>query len=854
MDFPNVNRYMNKGIDVQPHHMMKLWRARPKIFMIDVFDVTLFHWQEDCVQLYQDNQRLAMIACKGPGKEESVNNIIYTPQGLKRFGDLKVGDEVFSEYGMPTRIKGVYPQGVKDIYEVTFDDGSMARCGLEHLWKVRGRTEKRHGTWSVLSLKEILERGISIKQGGSRYHQFQIPVQGAAQFSEKDLSIDPYLFGVWLGDGGRVSGRITSGDSDELIANLRHRGIESHKLISKHRCPAVRINGLAKKLRDLGVLDKYSYEKSIPEIYKQGSIEQRLDLLRGLMDSDGTIDTRLDKGQACEYYTTSEQLALDVMHLVRSLGGKCSMVTKTSKLNGVKHRNCYRVRITMPVNPFLLERKAKHWKAPSQDRYLMRTIKKVEKALPEEAMCIEVECSNHCYLTNDFIVTHNTALLNFIGWHFFLCFYQPKIAALSISEAHLKANLWAELQMWGAKSELVKRSVWLGQSQRIALRGHESYSFIDARAYPKSADETQQASALAGLHADNTGFLIDEAGSIPDAVLATADAALSTGDSDDKRKRLVVTGNPEQPKGLIYRAYLGQSEQDWKVYTISADPDLPDSERAENVSRKWAQEQINTYGRDHPWVKVNVLAEYPETSADMLISEMEIDAAMKREISLKEVRDAQVRLGLDVARGGADSNIYARRQGLIAFPMEETSSDEDGPTHASRISYMWREHRIERVYVDDTGGYGSTVIDSCMRYPEIDVTGIKFNSNAQDKKRYANKRTENWVRMRDWIRRGGKLPNDPKLKEDLLAPLLFFHGGVLKLESKEQIRKRLGRSPDRADALSETFNDPEELSFYADEDNQGRRHSDVMRANTNNYISDASQLDKDYDAPSNYKA
>lgn len=443
-----------------------------------------------------------------------------------------------------------------------------------------------------------------------------------------------------------------------------------------------------------------------------------------------------------------------------------------------------------------------------------------------------------------------TGLLNFLIWHFFITRHIPKVAVLSISKDHLMSNLWAELLKWRASSRLLSLSTNDGYS-KISLKGHEGYSFIDARAYPKQSDENQQASALAGLHADNVMFAIDEGGMIPDAVLATADAALSTDTGGDKEAKLLVTGNPEQPKGMIYRAYKGQSKQKWAIYNINSDPENP--RRATRVSKEWAQETIESWGgRDHPFVMVNVLGQYPNVTTDFLISEEDIHNAMNRKIPDEEVSNAQMRLGVDVARGGIDDTILFLRRGLKAYPCEGIASDANGPQIAGKVALIHQDSGVERVYVDDTGGYGSSVVDSLEMFPHIDVTAIKYNARAQEPKRYFNKRTEMWVRMRDWIKKGGQLPNDPRLVTELLAPKLYFQGGVMRLEDKQHIKDRIGRSPDRADALAQTFADIETPSFFARYSERGT--GNVYDSVNGKYYSDENDLDKHYNAPSNYKA
>jgi hypothetical protein len=452
-----------------------------------------------------------------------------------------------------------------------------------------------------------------------------------------------------------------------------------------------------------------------------------------------------------------------------------------------------------------------------------------------------------------------TFFLSMIGWHFFATRYQPKMAALSVTKDHLMANLWAELLKWRARSPLLVQSTNEGFS-KITMKGHEGYSFIDARSFPKQADETQQASALAGLHSDNVAFLIDEAGTIPDSVLATADAALSTGDSDTKCAKLLVTANPEEPKGIIYRAYMGRSVQKWAVYTISGDPDDP--KRAPRVSKDWAREQIETYGKEDPWVLVNVYGKYPNISSSLLITEQEIHEAMNRDVDSKVIKNAQHRMGIDVARGGIDRTVFARRKGLKAYPLEAISSDVYGPELAGKAAFMQQDYGVERLFVDNTGGYGSSVIDSLQLFPNLDVTPVVYNAKAQDRRHY-NKRTEMWVRMRDWIRKGGCLPKDPTLAEELMMPKLNFHGGVFRLEEKEQIKSRLGRSPDKADALAQTFADVEQPSFFSDFSGSAAGSRDITdeefvemwnKQNRSGYLSDQSHIDKFFRPAPNYKA
>lgn len=398
-----------------------------------------------------------------------------------------------------------------------------------------------------------------------------------------------------------------------------------------------------------------------------------------------------------------------------------------------------------------------------------------------------------------------TGLIALLGLHMFTTNYRPKIAALSISKDHLMSNLWAEMLMRIDGSQYLKQMVTPSQ-QRINLREAENISFIDARSFPKSADINMMASTLAGLHADNVGFLIDEGGRIPDAVLSTADAALAGGDGRGKMARLIVAANPEEPTGMLYRASLGQTIQKWGIYRINGDPDNP--KRAPRVSADWAREQIATYGKDHPWVLVNVFGQYPTSSSSMLLSEAEVSQAMQRDIRDVQVRGSQTRIGVDVARGGIDTTVITVRKGLKAYRQELYSSQLDGPELAGIVAVKARDIQAERVYIDNTGGYGSSAFDQLKLIDNVTTIPLVYNAKAQDE-RYYNRRAEMYMRLRDWVKAGGSLPFCELLKEELCAIGTRMHKGKIILDEKDQIKSKIGRSPDRADSLAQTFADIE---------------------------------------------
>ena len=393
-----------------------------------------------------------------------------------------------------------------------------------------------------------------------------------------------------------------------------------------------------------------------------------------------------------------------------------------------------------------------------------------------------------------------------LGWHFFLTNKLPKMAALSISAKNLRSNLWAELAMLGARSDLVIKSATV-KSERITLNNYEKISFIDFRSYEREADQSQQASALAGLHASNIMFMIDEGGTIPESIFVTADAALSGLDAPGHKARLLVAANPEVPSGLIYKAAKGLTTVPWATLKVSGDP--LDPRRAKRVSASWAQGLIDEYGRDSDYVKVNVLAEYPMTSEETLLTEEEIDASCKRNILDDRLRPYETIMGVDVARGGMDSTVIAVRRGKKVLRIIPLSSNLDGPELAGQVMHHAQDLKVDRVTVDATGGFGFSLLDVLKYQKNFIVEGVNYSSKARDDRKYFNIRSQMYCELRDWVRDNGQLLPSQRLKADLMASRVSFVKGKFRLEDKEQCKKRLGRSPDYSDALAQTFFNPE---------------------------------------------
>lgn len=395
-----------------------------------------------------------------------------------------------------------------------------------------------------------------------------------------------------------------------------------------------------------------------------------------------------------------------------------------------------------------------------------------------------------------------SALIAWCALNFLACYgdvgHHPNGAAVSVTSDNLKDNLWKEMAVWHQRSKfLLTAFEWT--KERIFAKDHPSTWFISARSWSKNANPEEQGRTLSGLHSKYVLYLIDESGDISPAILRAAEQGLS----NCKWGKIIQAGNPTSNAGMLHVAATTQRHI-WSLIRITGDPDDPN--RSSRIDKTWAQQQIDLYGRDNPWVMAYILGQFPPTSINALLGPDEVEAAMNRNVKEEDFEFAQKRLGIDVARFGDDRTVIFPRQGLVAFsPVEMRGArTTDIAARVMKAKTTWGS---EIELIDDTGHWGHGVIDNLFAAGYSPI-GIQFHGQAMDP-RYRNRRAEMWIEMADWIKRGGALPNIPSLVGELTVPTYTFVNGKFVLEDKDLIKKRLGRSPDLADALALTFALPE---------------------------------------------
>ena len=380
---------------------------------------------------YRNGMTVFYVGPPGKGKAQPISSQVLTQSGWKQMGDMVVGDKVVSVDSQPSEVVGIYPQGKRPVFKVTFKDGRTVRATGDHLWEVHS---SRFSDKSRVMTTDQIAQKLSIADYQNR--MFVPLYDGGHAQPDIDLPMDPYILGVMLGDGSASSSLNWTKPDDFVVEEVQRRlpeGLEvrTDSTRTKHTIAATdgryttgaRTGGRNPFLtayQTMGLSGKRSYEKRIPEIYFSGSRQQRLDLLRGLMDTDGYIDTM----SSISWGSASQGLAEDCQRLVWSLGWTTASPMRHETGNGYRKTDGIRVecrdswefniRSTEPDEIFLLPRKRERVSPDHQYKDNLRLrIVSVEPDGEEECQCIRVSHPTGLYLTDNYVVTHNSSMLRF---------------------------------------------------------------------------------------------------------------------------------------------------------------------------------------------------------------------------------------------------------------------------------------------------------------------------------------------------------------------------------------------------------------------------------------------------------
>ena len=806
----------------------KAYKNDPVLWAKNVAGVHLWSAQAEVAEAVARGGSIAVKAGHGVGKALSLDTPLPTPTGWTTMGDVRPGDYLLDENSYPTPVVAVSEIWNEDTYRVHFDDGTFVDAAAQHEWSVldlskRTAAMKRgvkdwRGFWDdtiVVETQELFQD----QKTSSGQNRWRIPAAKSMIGNPEPLIIDPYVLGAWLGDGNSRGAQITTHPDDhEIIERIAAEGYNVRKLANQYLWSFADNGFFVSCIRDM---DLYR-NKHIPSAYLRASEDQRIALLQGLLDTDGSVD---DRG-VVTIDLMSESLARGVVELVRTLGGRATIKPRPAMLNGRTVGT--RWRMTLKVQgfiPFHLKRKADRFEAAQGkaqvSRATQRTIVKIEKIDTKPTRCVEVSSERHLFLAGEgMIPTHNSylsALL--ICWWIDTRYPDCFVASTAPSTAQISAIVWREVHS-------IRNSI--EQRFKEGLIDHKLPGYITSEPSWKTDDGVvigfgrrppersengsggDSGDAFQGIHAREGVLAIgDEAVGLSEKLIDALGNITSTSNS----ARLLIC-NPTNPLSYVAKLFKNKPEN-WSFHTISVlnspnftdEKDVTPPEVLEALTdQSYVEQKRAEYGEGSPqWVS-RIEGEFAWDMGFTLFRPENIEKGYDTEIIPSP--DTLPVLGVDVSRSkaGDKNTVYKYHDGILRFV--EDWNEPNAINTANKVHELALAHAVSEVRIDGSG-LGGPIADYIRdlagdRYEVIEILG----SNASpDINRYANFRAWSYADFQTRLAQGliDLDVNDDELAEQLLGMEIkkkLYGKDNLLLESKQDMARRNVHSPDHADAAN----------------------------------------------------
>jgi len=728
----------------------------------------------------------------GHGCHTKGTRILMRDGREKNVEDVEVGDQLLGSSGNCRDYRTVLrlKRGRQRCYKIEYRDGTGYEVNASHeLCLVATQSHGRQVSGEKIQVKvdDYLDWSDRKKRTNAGYKTIGV-------FRKKHLCVPPYIMGLWLGDGSAGKPSITSVDKEviskwdsyakSLRLKLRRQKDEYFitsgllkKGMKQHR------NGFVSELKRYGVFS----EKRIPFNYKTSTMKDRLELIAGLVDTDGCIDHG-----GYSITQKSKKLAEDILWVVRSLGFIAYIRKVRKKCHNSptgKVGTYYTISFSglCDLVPCRIERKrvAKSRKKRRNLHYMI----KVTPIGVRNYYGFTLDGDN-LYVLNDFSVLKNTGKSASLSWagiwfittRFNTLGYPVKIPSIAPTYHQLMDILWPEFRRWIALSRL--RLVMKVQHEEIFFDKYKTEAFICARS-PKKPENVQ------GFHAAHLFWLCDEAfGILDDLVWETIEGSMTEEDN-----RIVIAGQHTMISGYCHEAFTRDKERWRRLRFSSEDSPLAKTEYSDRIAEK--------YGRDSDIYRVRVSGMAPKGNPESFIQLERVLRATKREAS----RFGKATMGVDVARFGDDSTVVTMLAGNVVFKQEVRSktNTDDICSLILHVLYEYREwakdKNLVEVNVDNTGGYGAGVIDTLSkdRSNNIRVNPVNFTGKIKDPE-YHDGVSKMWGELRDKID-DLQLPDDDFLVEELSTRTFKIVDGKVKIQPKSDFKTIYKSSPDRSDSL-----------------------------------------------------
>ena len=822
------------------------YKDDPVLWAKEIAGVDLWSKQREIVESVRDNQRTTVRAANGPGKDVPLDTPLPTPTGWTTMGKVQVGDYLLDEQGKPTRVTFKSDILHSELYEITFNDGATQIASGTHEWDTidksswsayRNRGNKitdYRDLWDLAKTRTTLEIKDTLEKWGGRNHY--VPVNKPLDLPEADLPIDPYVLGVWLGDGSSHGPYVTlGGEKQHIVDDFRERGIEIHSLPSAPITYTFARQGFMGAFRDLGVLNN----KHIPVQYLRASYRQRLGLLRGIMDTDGfTVrGNRKANVTGAGIDLMNKDLADGVAELVRSLGARCSIKAARAYLNGEDVGTRYRMNFNPVFDPFT-PGSPKSARRPDagqqQSRKTVRTIVSVEPVPTVPTACVQVDSPRHLYLCGEHMIpTHNTFCASVVAaW--FVAVNDPNetiVITTAPSFPQIKTNMFFELS---ARKRQVEERIKAGVvDPAYALPGKINTSGNIAEwklpngnqlALGRKPAEHEIITTFQGIHRKNVLFVIDEAGGMPIDMFVAAERMTT-----NKNAKILAIGNPDRRGSEFYRMFYDENVNwRWNKLHISA-YDTPaftgepcPQELLENLpNQEWVDSNLKAWGGpDDPRAKISIFGDFPDSDESVFFSESAMSCADDTVIDPALTKPRV--MGIDLSMFGSDvSMAYINHDNKIRHL--ESWGQLGTQAQAEKIHRLAMDNDIDFLNID-SGGIGAPIISLLKSNHPMDernyrIVEMNAAAAAPDKRRWVNARAWWYDRLREDMVLGKvdmEIPRGDNLLRKQLTAIQYEiaegnKAGAIKMESKKDMKARVGYSPDHVDAAVFCHMTPEEL-------------------------------------------
>lgn len=485
--------------------------------------IKMYNYQQDALTQFNETGRLIMLTARQVGKALTLDTKIpLFNGGFTTMGEIRVGDIIIGSNGKPTTVTYKSPLMNRQSYRVTFEDGTVVDACEDHLWTVTNRIN--HRKVETKDTKTLFRDYVKVNARGYEEYRYAIPNIQAVEYASRELLIDPYMLGVWLGDGNSSGNRMTCINGD--IAHYNENGVQI--VCEESYCRVTKPHQFEGRIKNLSMEQLRHYDlvnnKHIPHDYLYGSIEQRLALLQGLMDTDGFVG----KNGLCEIQLTNKNTRLidDIYQLLSSLGIK---VFKKNFVNEKFNTSSTRMGFTPPcgMQVVRIPRKAERIKAerPNEKYTNSRSIVKIEPIGTQDVQCIQVDADDHLFaVSNSYVMTHNTTVATAIILHAALFNRNKNIALLAnlqataieimdrIKEAfeNLPMFLKQGIRIWNRKTIKFENgcTIFANASKGSSVRGKTIYMlYIDECAFVENWNEFA-ASTLPAITANKDAKVI----------------------------------------------------------------------------------------------------------------------------------------------------------------------------------------------------------------------------------------------------------------------------------------------------------------------------------------------------------